>query len=472
MSTAVRDFSPIQLLNKYRVGMTRPTEVVSEVLRRIGDYQNKNPDVWTAILPESEIYAIARELENHSDPGALPLYGLPFSIKDNIDLHGFPTTCSHPVYKRSPERSATVVEEALRAGAIPIGKNSLDQFATGLSGMRSAKTPCFNAIRRDLVPGGSSSGSAIAVAAGLVSFGFGTDTGGSGRIPAAMNNVVGIKPTHGALSDQGLVHNSRFLDTVSILSADAVGGGYVYETLLSRASGARNVAMARPEEESWQHLWQVGRGFEFFIPDSAHLEFFGDEAAKVAYGDALQILRTMGGRSEEIDFQIFRDASVLPLRSGLVAERDFNFGGIVDKEQESTHPAILHTLESAKGFGIRDYLSALYSMLDLRQMIWKILQRQKFLVVPTVPKAFTRSELMEEPITRNYSLGYYSYFANSLDLPAVAVPVSLRPDGAPAGITIVGLPGQDLLLIDMARRFGYYAGIAPGVDALEVERYL
>ena len=465
MPAQVRDLSPAVLLPQYRAGMLRPTDVVEMVLGRIRDYDDAA--IWTSLLPEERILAIARKLEQHPDPESLPLFGLPFSIKDNIDLADAPTTCSHAGYRRLPERSATVVEQAVRAGAIPIGKNSLDQFATGLSGMRVATEPCRNAIRADLIPGGSSSGSGVAVAAGLVSFSLGTDTGGSGRIPAGMNNIVGIKPTLDVLSDRGLVHNSRFLDTVSIFAADAEGGQQVYEALLQYESGGRGVPLLRSRDH-WRlpAAWAEDSSFDFAVPEPGALEFFGDDGAAAAYEDALNLLRNMGGRSHPVDFQLFREASSIPFKSGLLAERYFNFGDMLDADPAESHQALLSILEDAKRIGVQEYLESLYAMRRLRDAIRPVLKPYRFLVVPTVAKAFTRQELIEEPITANHRIGYYSYFVSPLDLCAVAIPSALRADGVPAGITLIGLPGQDLLLLEFARRFGHRVGLAPGIDAL------
>lgn len=465
MPTQVRDLSPSLLLPRYRAGLVRPTEVVQRVIRRIREHDD--PAVWTSLVPEERMLAIAAELENHPDPGSLPLFGLPFSIKDNIDLAGLPTSCSHDGYQREPGCSAPVVEHAIQAGAIPVGKNSLDQFATGLSGMRVAGEPCRNALRADLIPGGSSSGSAVAVATAQVSFSLGTDTGGSGRIPAGMNNIVGIKPTLGVLSDHGLVSNSRFLDTVSVFAADAEGGRRVFEALVRSQSGARGITLPTQRDgDRLPRTWSSASSFDFAIPEPGALEFFGDSAAAAAFENALDILRALGGRCHSIDFQLFHEASEIPFKSGLLAERYFNFGEMLEVEAAQSHPALLSILADAKRIEIRDYLESFYAMRNLRDAVRPLLSPYRFLVVPTVPKAFTRQELEDEPITANHRIGYYSYFVSPLDLSAVAVPSSLRADGAPSGITLIGLPGHDLLLLEFACRFGQRVGLAPGIDAL------
>jgi allophanate hydrolase len=464
MYSRVRDISPSVLLSQYRAGQLRPTEVVLSVLDRIREHDD--PSVWTSMLPEKQLLEMAKKLEEHPDPGSLPLFGLPFSIKDNIDLGGQPTTCSHPNYDRRPEQSANVVKAAMSAGAIPIGKNSLDQFATGLSGMRVAAEPCRNAMRPDLVPGGSSSGSAVAVAAGLVSFSLGTDTGGSGRIPAGMNNIVGIKPTLGALSDNGLVYNSRFLDSASVFAADAGNGKIVYETLVKSAGGGRGIRFAEEPEDSGHDPSRTPAGFDFAIPEPDALEFYGDSMAAEAYADALATLHQMGGRSHTIDFRLFREAATFPFKSGLLAERYYNYGEVLHQNGGGSHPALLNILTDAERIGLREFIESIYSMFDLRAAIRPLLKPYQFLVVPTVPRAFTRDELTQDPVGTNHRIGYYSYFVSPLDLAAVSVPSALRKDGAPAGITLIGLPGEDFRLIALASRFGQRVGLAAGVDAL------
>jgi allophanate hydrolase len=464
MFSQVRSLSPSVLLPRYRAGLTRPTDVIMDLLRRVREHNDGA--IWTSMLPEERVLDIARELEAHPDPGSLPLYGLPFSIKDNIDLHGLPTTCGHPGYDRWPERSATVVEQAMRAGAIPIGKNSLDQFATGLSGMRVATDPCRNPIRADLVPGGSSSGSAVAVAAGLVSFSLGTDTGGSGRIPAGMNNIVGIKPTLGVLSNQGLVYNSRFLDTVSIFAADIASGKSIYEVLVKVAGGGRGIHLPRRDPDCHPDELSPQASFDFAVPEPGALEFFGDGGAEAAYADALQLLRGMGGRSHPIDFRLFRESADIPFKSGMLAERYFNYGEMLHRQDGGSHPALLSILADAEKIGVRDFLESLYAMLNQRVAIRSLLAPYRCLVVPTVPRAFTREELEQDSIGTNHRIGYYSYFVSPLDLAAVSVPCALRADGVPAGITLIGLPGQDFLLLDLANRFSQMVGLAPGVDVL------
>lgn len=456
----VHDFSLTALSQQYREKTLSPVDMVTELyatIRRCSDTA-----IWTTLLDEATCLAAAQALQNQPGATGLPLYGIPFSVKDNVDVAGINTGCSCIGYERMPTTTATTVQKALDAGAILIGKNSLDQFATGLSGTRVMQPHCLNPFDPDVIPGGSSSGSGVAVARGLVSFSIGTDTGGSGRIPAAMNNVVGIKPTLGTLSDQGVVHNSRFLDTLSVFSQTVTEGQWIYRALLDPAATVNRLNASETEQTNSP---TDPTRFVFGTPDSRQLEFYGDTDAEKAFDDAVETLQAMGGEHRPIDFTPFADAGTLPFDSGLLAERHFNFGEIAQTCPDAVHPALLSTLEKAAGYSRDDLIRAIYQMKDVRAEAHRHLEGLDCLVVPTVAKSFTCNELRESPVTNNHKVGHYTYFVNPMNLCAVAVPATIKPDGVPFGITLVGRPGNDTAIQELATRFQTRVGLPPGTDA-------
>ncbi len=453
----VQDFSLTTLSKRYQAQTLSPVDMVVDLFAAI----RRCPDdaIWTTLLDEATCLAAARSLQNRPGAKDLPLYGIPFSVKDNIDVAGINTGCSCEGYRRMPTTTATAVKQALDAGAILIGKNSLDQFATGLSGTRVLQPHCINPFNPDVIPGGSSSGSGVAVALGLVSFSIGTDTGGSGRIPAAMNNVVGIKPTLGTLSDQGVVHNSRFLDTISIFAQTVFDGQWIYQALLDPTAMVNRLNAGQAVRSTSE------ASFVFGIPAPQQLEFYGDTCAEQAFTDAIKTLQDIGGEHRTIDFSSFEEAGTLPFDSGLLSERHFNFGEIAQTCPEAVHPALLDTLEKAAGYSRDDLIKAIYRMKDVRTEAHRKLDGLDCLVVPTVAKSFKCSELLESPVKNNHKVGHYTYFVNPMDLCAVAVPATIKSDGVPFGITLVGRPGNDMAIQRLATRFQAAVGLQPGIDA-------
>ncbi|TGG93556.1 amidase [Natronospirillum operosum] len=453
----VQNLSLTALKARYRRGDYSPTAMVRDLFATI----RQCPDeyIWTTLLDEETCLSAAAELEKHGDAAHLPLFGIPFSVKDNIDTAGINTSCSCDAFQRMPDNNAEVVQRAIDAGAILIGKNSLDQFATGLSGTRVVKPHCKNPFKDAVIPGGSSSGSGVAVARGLVTFAIGTDTGGSGRIPAAMNNIVGIKPTLGTLSDNGVVHNSRFLDTTSVFAQTVAEGQMIYAVLQDPGSTVNRL-----------HSDPLTRGdqFNFCAPDLNQLDFFGDKQAEKAFAAAISTLESIGGTGHTIDLQVFAAARSMPFDSGLLAERHFNYGSVLASGDEALHPALKSTLQKAAGYSRDDLISALYRMKDLRASAHKQLGGMDCLVLPTVARSFTCDEIKQDPVTNNHKIGHYTYFVNPLDLCAVAVPAAIKPDGVPFGISLIGLPGTDATVQSIGRRFQDAVELKPGIDAISI----
>ena len=283
----------------YKSGAATPADVIATIYDRLSA-QPLAP-VWISLVPREKALARARKLERDQLASARPLYGIPFAIKDNIDLAGLPTTAACPAFAYQPAHNATVVQALVDAGAIPLGKTNMDQFAAGLAGTRSPHGACSSVFDARYISGGSSSGSAVAVASGLASFALGTDTAGSARVPAAFNGLVGLKPTRGVLSARGVVPACRTLDCVSILSLTSDDAHTVWSA--ARGLDAADAFSRTPRSGDEAAPWLAG-GFSFGVPPPGQLEFFGDQAAATLYAQAVDRMETLGGRKIEIDFSI------------------------------------------------------------------------------------------------------------------------------------------------------------------------
>ncbi len=430
----------------YRDGSLTPTSLIEELLARSARY----PDhaIWITPPERARLLARARELEAHGMDG-LPLYGVPFAIKDNIDLAGVPTTCACPDYAYTPRQSATVVQKLLDAGAIPMGKTNLDQFATGLNGTRSPYGACRNAFNPDYISGGSSSGSAVAVALGLASFSLGTDTAGSGRVPAAFNNLVGLKATCGLVSTHGVVPACRSLDVVSIFSLSASDAQQVFAVALGEDPAD---AYSRP---ALPHGFDFGRAvqFRFGVPARKDLQFFGDVESERLFDAAVERLKRLGGEAVEIDFAPFMDTARLLYGGPWVAERYQAIRAFVDAKPEALFPVTRDiTLGGAKPLAA-DAFAAQYRLRDLQRQCAPVWDVVDCIVTPTAGTIYTRAEMLAEPLARNTDLGLYTNFMNLLDYAAIAVPAGFRADGLPLGITLFAPAHQDVPLLHLAERW-------------------
>ena len=430
-------------------GQAKPSDVIAEVYDRIG---RETQPVWISLIPRETAMARARELE--SDPaaaGRCRLYGIPFAIKDNIDLAGVPTTAGCPAYAYTPERSATVVERLLAAGAIVIGKTNLDQFATGLVGTRSPYGACSSVFDERYISGGSSSGSAVAVAKELVSFSLGTDTAGSGRIPAAFNNLVGLKPSRGLLSAAGVVPACRSLDCVSIFAANCSDAQAVWR--VAKGCDPRDPYSRVPGPGDGAAPW-AGGSFRFGVPAPYQLEFFGDQEYAGLFQAAVARLEQMGGTRVEIDFSIFRAVAELLYSGPWVAERLAAIQPFFESHADEMNPVVRGIIGGARRvFGGR-YISRRNTGCALcggtAEREWS---RMDVLVVPSAPTIYTHEEIASDPVRLNTNLGYYTNFVNLLDQAAVAAPGGFRSDGLPFGITFIGPAFSDEALLALADRF-------------------
>ncbi len=442
----------------YRTGRFTPAEVVDSVLARIAERPERN--IWITCLTRTELQPYLRALEDRA-PDALPLYGIPFAIKDNIDLAGVPTTAGCPEFAYVPERSAFVVERLIAAGAIPIGKTNLDQFATGLVGTRSPYGVCANAFDPDYIAGGSSSGSAVAVACGQVSFALGTDTAGSGRVPASLNNLVGLKPSRGVLSTAGVVPACRTLDCVSVFALDSADAARVYEV-----AAVFDAADPFARQAPWSPLPELAGGFRYGVPRPAQLEFFGDSGAAQLFDQANAKLRALGGEPVEIDFSPFLEAAKLLYEGPWVAERYAAIEGFLQAQADALHPVTRAIIEGGAAPRAVAAFQAQYRLAELQRAVSPVWRQIDVLLTPTAGTTYTIDQILTDPIKLNSNLGYYTNFMNLLDLAAVAVPTGFQAPGLPFGVTVCAPAGSDRVLLGLADRLHRAAGLALGVSDL------
>jgi len=432
----------------YASGKAKPSDVIAEVYDRIG--REPAQPVWISLVARETALTRAKELEGDPVAAKLPLYGIPFAIKDNIDLAGVPTTAGCPAYAYSPERNAPVVERLLSAGAIPIGKTNLDQFATGLVGARSPHGACSSVFDARYISGGSSSGSAVAVAKELVSFSLGTDTAGSGRIPAAFNNLVGLKPSRGLLSAAGVVPACRSLDCVSIFATNCGDAQTVWQA--AKGFDPSDPYSRVPGPGDGAAPWATG-SFRFGVPGPDQLEFFGDEEFKTLFHAAVGRLEQLGGTKVEIDFSIFRAVADLLYSGPWVAERLAAILPFFEAHADEMNQVVRGIIEGARRYSAVDAFQAEYRLRTLRRASEQEWQRMDVLVVPSAPTIYTHEQLAADPVRLNTNLGYYTNFVNLLDQAAVATPGGFRSDGLPFGITLIGPAFTDEALLALADRF-------------------
>ena len=382
------------------------------------------------------------------------LSGLRFAVKDNIDVAGLPTTAACPAFARVPHTHATVVRKLLDAGAQLLGKTNLDQFACGLNGTRSPYGAVPNALNPRFVSGGSSSGSAHVVATGEADFALGTDTAGSGRVPAGLQNIVGLKPSRGLISAFGVVPAAQSVDCVSIFAPTVALAAKVLQAAMGHDAQdpySRAVALAREP---------FAKGFRFGVPDK--LEFFGDSLAEAAFGEALGRLQDLGGSPVSVDYAPLGEAASLLYDSALVAERYAAVRTFFDSRSHEVIEPVRGIIGRGTNYSAADYCDALTRLHALAQRAAPMWDRIDVLAVPTAPTHYTIEQMRADPVALNRNLGTYTNFVNLLDYAALAVPASMRPDGLPFGITLIGRCGSDLQLAELGQRFHHATGLTQG----------
>lgn len=433
------------LLEGYRNKGFAPRDVIAGVLNRIETQADHN--VWITRLSAEQLEPYVKALDGKS-PDDLPLYGIPFAIKDNIDLANIPTTAACPAYEYLPDESAFVVQQLISAGAIPIGKTNLDQFATGLVGTRSPYGPGKNSFNPDYISGGSSAGSSIAVAMGQVSFSLGTDTAGSGRVPAAFNNLVGIKPSKGLLSNTGVVPACRSLDCVSIF---ALTCGDAERVLDVAARYDERDAYARPMPTTIPAF--AATQFCFGVPGDDQLEFFGNPESERLFRAAVAQLEALGGTAVRIDFEPFLGAARLLYEGPWVTERYVAIEDFIKARPESLFPVTHRIIAGGATPTAADGFKAQYRLAECKRAADNVWQQVDVIVTPTAGTIYRIDAVDADPVQLNSKLGYYTNFMNLLDLAAVAVPAGFQDDGLPFGITLVAPAFADGSLVALADRF-------------------
>jgi len=429
----------------HRAGQLSPEQTVARSFQRIRDHAD--PAVFISLREEKDVLAEAQALAA-KDATLLPLYGVPVAVKDNIDVAGLPTTAACPAFAYSPPLDATSVARLRAAGAIVIGKTNLDQFATGLVGVRSPYGIPINPIRRDLIPGGSSSGSAVAVAAGLVPLALGTDTAGSGRVPAMLNSIVGLKPSLGLISTAGVVPACRTLDCVSVFALD-VDDAMTALAAMAGPDAADPYSRTRP----LARLGGFPGNLRLGVPRAGQLIFFGDRASESAYADALKRWTALGASLVEIDLEPFYETARLLYEGPWVAERYLVIRNLLASEPEAIHPVTREITIAGARPSAADTFAALYRLQALRKIAERAFAHIDALVLPTAPTAYTTAQVLANPLELNSRLGTYTNFVNLLDLCGLALPAAMRPDGIPFGITLLAPAGQDAQLASIGRVF-------------------
>lgn len=444
-------FTLTALRAAYQDGVTART-VMAECLARLADVND--PGIFIHLPDEATLFAAVDAL-GPFDP-TLPLWGMPFAVKDNIDVAGMPTTAACPAYAFEPDADAFVVSRLRAAGAIPLGKTNLDQFATGLVGVRTPYGAPKNALDPEIVPGGSSGGSGVIVGHGIVPFSLGTDTAGSGRVPAALNGVVGLKPSLGALSTTGVVPACRTLDTISIFAQNVTDAHAVF-----------TVAAAYDAADAYSRPMPAGPlpsplpAPRLTIPDAGSIQFFGDLVQQAAFETAVDALKDAGAVVTEVDFTPFYDVAQMLYDGAWVAERHSVIDHLMDTDPEAILPVTRAIVGKAETLSATDAFRGFYRLADLKRACAPILDGCDMLCVPTIPTFYTVADLEADPVTPNSNLGAYTNFVNLLDLAAIAVKAHPRSDGRPGSITLIGPAGSDGRLAAEAQRIEALANGTP-----------
>ncbi|MDQ0115432.1 allophanate hydrolase [Paenibacillus harenae] len=428
----------------YRLNYFTPEDVIEAIIRR--SERDRQMNIWIT-PPSMELIApyIAQLMQ--LDPATSPLWGIPFAVKDNIDVAGWPTTAACPAYEYAPEEHAAVVERLVAAGAIPVGKANLDQFATGLVGTRSPYGDTFNALRPELISGGSSSGSAVSVARGQAAFALGTDTAGSGRVPAALNRLVGYKPAVGAWPAAGVVPACRSIDCVTVFTrnfADAEAVDAAVRGMLASDPYSADRPLSRAAQpKTW------------LLPQEP-LAFYGPYAAEYeqAWQRAKQAIMESGVAVKQVDVTLLQEAAALLYEGPLVAERWADLSDFVEGHPGETFPVTETILRSGgkPDFDAASLFRAQHRLQEIKRLTRQLLH-DAVLVMPTCGGTWTREQVNADPIATNSKMGLYTNHCNLLDLSAIAVPAGDAADQLPFGITLFSLPDEEANLTTAAARF-------------------
>lgn len=424
----------------YAGGVTTD-QVLAQVYDRLAAVDD--PAIFLAMPTLEQACAEGRALGAY-DPSK-PLWGVPFAVKDNIDVAGYPTTAACPAYAYTPDADAFVVAQLRAAGAIFVGKTNLDQFATGLVGVRTPYGVPRNSIDPQIVPGGSSGGSGVVVGHGIVPLALGTDTAGSGRVPAALNNIVGLKPTLGSLSASGVVPACRSIETISIFAmtvADAYAAFQVACAYDPSDAFARQIAA--PDLTAAPAAPVIG------IPSADSIKFFGDSVQEASFADAVDLLRASGAEIREVDFSPLYAVAAMLYEGAWVAERYTVIEDLLKTDPEAILPVTRQIICKAEDLSAADAFRGIYRLKELARAAQPLLADLDLLCVPTIPTFYSVADLEADPVTPNSNFGTYTNFVNLLDMCGLAVPTPARSDGRPGSVTLLAKAGQDALLAALA----------------------
>ena len=442
------------IVQAHRDRSSNPEHTIATTYQRIRAY--KDPAVFISLRDEADARAEARELAGR-DVSELPLYGVPVAVKDNVDVAGLSTTAACPAYAYMPDKDATAVGLLRAAGAIIIGKTNLDQFATGLVGTRSPYGIPRNTLHRDLIPGGSSSGSAVAVAAGLVPIAIGTDTAGSGRVPAMLNNIVGLKPSLGLVSTTGVVPACRTLDCLSVFSL-TVDDAMTVLDVIGRPDPKDAYSRRRPIGPTGAFPRRLRLG----VPHEAQLRFFGDTRSAAAYQAAIRSLAELGAQIVEFDIEPYYETARLLYEGPWVAERYLTARQLIETRPDALHPVTRKITEAGRLSSAADAFTAFYRLEAAKRVHERTFESIDAMVLPTAPTAYTVDQVLADPIELNSRLGTYTNFVNLLDMCGLSVPSAIHDDGTPFGVTLLARGGQDAVLAAVGRAFHAQSGLPLG----------
>jgi allophanate hydrolase len=440
-------------------GGTSAVAVAEETIARLACYDAVQPQIWISRAAPEDLLAAARGIDARVAAGeVLPLAGVPFAVKDNIDVEGLDTTAACPAFAYRPEASATVVERLTAAGAICVGKTNLDQFATGLNGTRSPYGSPRNAYNLAYISGGSSSGSSVAVAAGLVAFALGTDTAGSGRVPAAFQHLIGFKPSKGRWSNRGLVPACRTLDCITVFTDDTADARLI-DSIVTGFDAADPYAKARADRSVG--LKTIG------VPRRDQRVFFGDAESEYLYDRAIETLSGLAG-IVEIDYAPLQEAAQLLYSGPWVAERTAAMAGILAADPGAIDPTVREVVEPGLAVSAVELFNGIYRLAELKRHADTLWGTIDLLAFPTTGTTYRVAELNAAPIALNSALGFYTNFVNLLDMAAVAVPAGIRANATGFGITLIGPADSDVALLDAVDAYLSAAEI-PSPPPLDLE---
>ena len=445
--TSYQGLDLFHLREGYSAGRFVPRQVAEEVLRRINERSSRAE--WMFLVPQTELLARADHLATLD--ANLPLYGIPFAIKDNIHVEGLPLTAGCPDYRTRSTTTSPVVQRLLDLGAMLIGKNTMDEFATGVVGVRSDPHP-VSPFNPDYIPGGSSSGSGVVVSIGCVTFSLGSDTGGSGRLPAAMCNIVGFKPTPHLLSNEGMVYANKSIDCIPVFARTAVEAECVFRQLMGNNRAAGLLADSIPDLKRTR----------IAIPDAKGLNFFGDAYAEACFKDVLTSLEGQGAQIEPIDFSVFAEAGALLFDGAFISERFDSVGGFIKQHPDSVNDVVAGSILKGETVTSHDIWTDVARLNQLKTEAHRLLTSFDCLLTPTAGTLYRCDDVKANPLELNRNMAYYTNFGNLLELSVVSVPGRMRDDGLPFGISFAGPRYSDYQMLALAKQWEQISSVQPG----------